>query len=206
MTPSKDIDLFPSKDDIVNFIRQKPRKISQREISRAFSIKGTNRLRLKSELKSLVKQGVIIKVNSKNFIHPKTLPNITADRVTKIFSNGNIECSEDNLSASKSSPKIYVNKIKNKKIISKLNIGDMLHVRLIYIKDNYYEAKIIHFLEQKNNEIYGLTINKNKNLLVRSIIKSKKKYIISESDKINVGPGKLVRAKVLPKRIKGFFM
>ena len=52
MSPKKHIS-FPTKDDILDFLKQSPGKVSKREIAKAFHIRGDDRIRLKKLLKEL---------------------------------------------------------------------------------------------------------------------------------------------------------
>src|SRR5262249_7586639 len=50
---------FPSKDDLLAFIRQAPGKIGTREIARAFGLKNADRAALKRVLRELTDEGAI---------------------------------------------------------------------------------------------------------------------------------------------------
>ena len=50
---------LPDKQQLLDFIRESPGKVGRREIARAFSIKGADRIQLKSLLKELKQEGLI---------------------------------------------------------------------------------------------------------------------------------------------------
>lgn len=50
---------FPSREEVLSFIRENPDKAAKRDIARAFGVKGQDRIALKQLLKSLVDDGLI---------------------------------------------------------------------------------------------------------------------------------------------------
>ncbi|MEK6205487.1 MAG: MarR family transcriptional regulator, partial [Amylibacter sp.] len=52
---------FPSKEEILTWIKENPSKTSKRDIGRAFGIKGAARIELKRILKELTAEGHLAK-------------------------------------------------------------------------------------------------------------------------------------------------
>ena len=50
---------FPSKDEVLRFVRESPGKVSRREIARAFGIRGNDRAALTELLRALEEEGVL---------------------------------------------------------------------------------------------------------------------------------------------------
>ncbi|MBC8049382.1 MAG: ribonuclease R [Chitinophagales bacterium] len=67
---------FPSKSDVVAFIKGSDETIGKREIARAFNIKGADRIELKRLLKELAEDGLISNT-SRRFKEPGRLPAVT---------------------------------------------------------------------------------------------------------------------------------
>ncbi|HXV24842.1 MAG TPA: ribonuclease R, partial [Alphaproteobacteria bacterium] len=65
---------FPTKQQILDFIRNSPTLVGKREIARAFRIGGENRLRLKEILRELKEEGGIEKGERRRLGAPKALP------------------------------------------------------------------------------------------------------------------------------------
>ena len=64
---------FPSKEEILAFIGDKPGKIGTREIARAFNLKNDRRVELKRMLRELADEGRI-EAKRKKLHHPGALP------------------------------------------------------------------------------------------------------------------------------------
>ena len=50
---------FPTKDEVLTYVRESPTPVGKREIARAFAIKGADRQRLKALLKELKAEGAL---------------------------------------------------------------------------------------------------------------------------------------------------
>lgn len=69
----KSRDFLPSRDDILRYIAENPDKSGKRDIAKAFSIKGENRIWLKDTLAELQDEGVLEK-DRKRLVRPGSLP------------------------------------------------------------------------------------------------------------------------------------
>jgi ribonuclease R len=72
----------PSRDDILRFVSENPDRSSKRDIARAFSLKGDDRVWLKDTLRELEDEGLLEK-SRKRLIRPGALPHVV---VLDIFS------------------------------------------------------------------------------------------------------------------------
>ena len=66
---------FPTREEILSFIKDNPDKSSKRDISKAFGIKGQDRIALKKILKDLANDG-LIGGSRKGFNAAGELPNV----------------------------------------------------------------------------------------------------------------------------------
>src|SRR4029078_6735513 len=74
---------FPTKEEILAFIGDKPGEIGTRELARAFHLKNDRRAELKRVLRELADEGRI-ESKRKKLHHPGALPSVTlADIVTR---------------------------------------------------------------------------------------------------------------------------
>jgi len=69
-------DFLPTRDDILRYITENPDKSGKRDLAKAFSIKGENRVWLKDMLAQLQDEGVLEK-DRKRLIRPGALPPVT---------------------------------------------------------------------------------------------------------------------------------
>jgi ribonuclease R len=72
---------FPTKDEIVAFIGQRPGNVGTREIARAFNLKNDRRVELKRMLRELADDGRV-ENKRKRLHHPGALPSVTLADIT----------------------------------------------------------------------------------------------------------------------------
>ena len=78
---------FPSRDEVLRFVRESPGKVSRREIARAFNIRGNDRAALTELLRSLEEEGAIDARRTRR--RPAgTLPSVTVLEVEGLDSDG----------------------------------------------------------------------------------------------------------------------
>ncbi|HEY6705177.1 MAG TPA: ribonuclease R, partial [Xanthobacteraceae bacterium] len=80
---------FPSKDDLLAFIRQAPGKIGTREVARAFGLKNADRATLKRMLRQLADAGLIER-RRKKLHHPGSLPHVVLSDITARDTDGEL--------------------------------------------------------------------------------------------------------------------
>ena len=80
---------FPSKEEILAFIGEKPGQIGTREIARAFNLKNDRRVELKRMLRELADEGRV-EAKRKKLHHPGALPSVTLADITGRDSDGEL--------------------------------------------------------------------------------------------------------------------
>jgi ribonuclease R len=80
---------FPSKEEILAFIGDKPGQIGTREIARAFHLKNDRRVELKRMLRELADEGRV-EGKRKKLHHPGALPSVTLADITGRDSDGEL--------------------------------------------------------------------------------------------------------------------
>jgi len=72
---------IPSKKDIIDFLETSPAKAGKREIARAFGVKGSDRITLKSLLRDMAEEGLIAG-SKRKLTRSGTLPPVTVLEIT----------------------------------------------------------------------------------------------------------------------------
>ncbi|MFN3659092.1 MAG: ribonuclease R [Pseudolabrys sp.] len=85
---------FPSRDELLAFIREQPGKVGTREIARAFGLKNAARAELKRVLRDLAEQGEIEK-RRKKLHHPGVLPTTVLADVAARDAEGDLIATPD---------------------------------------------------------------------------------------------------------------
>lgn len=73
--PPAKADFRPSREDILRYIEENPDRAGKREIAKAFSLRGEDRVWLKDMLRDLQDEGALRK-DSKRFLKPGALPHV----------------------------------------------------------------------------------------------------------------------------------
>ena len=80
---------MPTKDEVLDFLREAPAKTGKREIAKAFGIKGADRVRLKEMLAELADEGLISRGRRRTFTgDPAKLPPVTVVDVVRLSRDG----------------------------------------------------------------------------------------------------------------------
>jgi len=134
---------FPSKKDIIDWIRNNPGKSGKREIGRAFGIKGAARQELKSLLRELQQTGEITR-ERKAFRKSGTLPPVTVMIVIEANPDGDLILGPDKWEEDTPAPKALYMPRKGGPALAK---GDKILAKLAPVKaDPPYEARLIRKL------------------------------------------------------------
>ncbi|HJQ59550.1 MAG TPA: ribonuclease R, partial [Vineibacter sp.] len=72
--PKKQASLLPTKDQVLEFIRDSPIAVGKREIAKAFNVKGTDRIGLKELLRDLRQSGALARGTRRELMRPDALP------------------------------------------------------------------------------------------------------------------------------------
>jgi ribonuclease R len=80
---------FPSREEILAFINERPGKVGTREIARAFNLKNDRRVELKRLLRELADEGRV-EARRKKLHHPGRLPSVTLSDVVGRDADGEL--------------------------------------------------------------------------------------------------------------------
>lgn len=154
---------LPDKADILAFIRERDGKVGKREIARAFSITGSDRIALKRMLAELADEGEITR-RGKRLIRPGTLPPVAVVLITGRDEDGELVASppdwivEDDGPA----PLIQIRPDAKRKRGTPAGVNDRVLARLEPLgrttKEGrpLYDASIIKRLERQGGRALGV--------------------------------------------------
>ena len=147
---------FPTKDEILEFIRESPERVGKREIARAFRLKGDDRIRLKEVLHELQDEGAIDRGRGKRFAEPGTLPEVTVVVVSEIDTDGEVIARPQSWDVEDFGPppKIYMAPQRHGE--QALGLGDRALVRLSHVDAQTYEGKVIRIIAQAPPLVLGV--------------------------------------------------
>jgi ribonuclease R len=80
----------PTRDELLAFIRESATPIGKREIARAFSLKGDQRIELKALLRDLRDTGTIAAERGKTFRDPEALSDVAVLEIVRVDDDGHL--------------------------------------------------------------------------------------------------------------------
>jgi ribonuclease R len=152
---------FPSKEQVLAFIRESPTPVGKREIARAFHLKGSDRIPLKALLKELEREGAVDRGRNRRVGAAGELPEVTVVQIIGPDEDGDLWARPVELRADDAEPKILVLEPKRGEPHADhghkpLGPGDRVLVRLTRIDADEYEARPIRRLESRAARVVGV--------------------------------------------------
>jgi len=193
---------FPSKEQILEFIKDSPGRVGKREIARAFHLDSDQKMELKKVLKQLKDDGLLAS-SRKKLADPGALPPVTILEVTATDIDGELLARPVVWDSNLEPPVIYMAPMRRGQ--GALGIRDRVLARMTRIDDTddgkpAYEARTIRRLEQAPSDILGVyKWDRAGHGRLRSTDKRhKSEFVVLDTAGLEVAEGDLVRAEVLP--------
>ena len=197
MTGAKTPPPFPTREQVLEFIRESTTPVGKREIVRAFQITGEQRPALKKLLAELSQTGEVDKGRGRKVAPPKALAAVAVVEVTKIDEDGDMLCRPIDWQEKTDPPRILVKA--GKRGAGDLGVGDRALVQLTRLSPDFYEARPIRKLESGAARILGLFERSGSNARVRSTDKRNRvELTVLPQNENGAQPGELVVAELLP--------
>lgn len=195
---------FPNAQQIMEFISENPSRSSKREITRAFQIKGEDKIKLKKLLRKMTIDGKLEKSHKSRLNISGDLPPVLVIEVNAIDQHGDLLARPDNWHHKENPPKIII--FAHDKH-NKLGLGEKALVRLSTNKDkgeNGYVAKIIRKLEQQSSQVMGIFKSDDENIAFVNPTdkKDRNNYLIGKNDWNGAKDGSLVLIQIKPGRTR----
>ncbi len=193
---------FPSKPEILDFIKSSPGKVSKREIARAFKIKGADRITLKRVLRELADEGLI----DRGRRDVKKVGGLPAVCVLDIFDqdvDGDLLAKPVQWDEEAPPPKIVLApgggpgpKKRGRQASGPTpGIGNRVLARLTWAEDDALEARVIKVLGQSAHRVLGIYRagpKKGEGRVQPVDRKSRYEMAVAPSDAASAKPGDLV--------------
>jgi ribonuclease R len=154
---------FPSKEEVLDFIRGSETPVGKREIARAFQLKGSDRIPLKALLKELERDGAVDRGHGRRLGAAGELPEVAVVQIIGPDEDGDLWARPVNIRPDDAEPRILVIEEKRQprtapgaREQSALGPGDRVLVRLRRVDAEEYEARPIRKLESRAARVVGL--------------------------------------------------
>ncbi|WP_374372982.1 ribonuclease R [Dongia sp.] len=194
---------FPTKEQVLEFIRTSPVPVGKREIARAFHLRGQDRIPLKALLKELEQQGEVDRGHAKRLAAPGALPEVTVIQVIGPDADGDIWARPIDFPEDDAEPQIIV--IEDKKLDRPLAAGDRILARLERKDADVYEARPIRRLQSRAERVVGVFEKgpHGSGRLIPSSKRVKTEFVVETRDVNGAKQDEIVVAEVEPARRLG---
>ncbi len=183
---------LPSMQDLTDYLRTQDGKVNKREIARAFKIRGDDRIALKSMLRELKEEGVLLNASKNNIeIRPDLKTKISAE-ITGEDSKGNLIARPLNWSRNEPVPQILLAPDDLPEI---LHEGDMVLLKTEKVSPTLYNGFYVRKLSFSPNRMIGLFTARRQGLngIVSSIDKRiRTRFYIDKEDTMGARPNSVV--------------
>lgn len=152
MTSHKPPPSIPSKAELLEYIESQPHPVSRRDLARAFKIKGSQRIPMKSVLKELMTEGKLIRQGG--MLHKTEISPVTMVEITGVNRQGFPLARPVQWTGKGKVPSITLQgflKARSRRLPS-LNKGDRVLARLEKKGRGAYEGRIIHIITHPESQ------------------------------------------------------
>jgi ribonuclease R len=193
---------LPSKEQLLEFIRESPGRVGKREIARAFQVRGDDRTLLNQMLKELAAEGAIERGHRRSIAPAGALPSVTVIEIAEIDVDGELMARPLNWRGEDAPPRIVMGP--ERKGAPALAVGDRVLARLTLIDDGQYEARTIKRIAAAPDQVLGIyTMIAGSARILPTDRRQKRDYVVGPGDDGGAQRGELVLAETLPGRHLG---
>lgn len=202
MASSKKTRPFPTKDEVLAFIRESAAPVDRKEIARAFHIRGGERVALKALLRELQAEGALERGGKRRVAPPGALPEVAVVEVTGTDSDGELLAKPAVWKGDGTPPVIYM--APERRGRPALQSGDRALVRLrrIEAQDSEkagYEGRVIRVLGGAPRRLLGIyELGERGGRLRPTDRRTRSDFVLQKADAAGAEPGELVLAEVKP--------
>jgi ribonuclease R len=205
---------FPTKEEVLRFIRESETPVGKREIARAFQLKGSDRIPLKALLKELEREGAVDRGRNRRMGAAGELPEVTVVQIIGPDEDGDLWARPVNIRPDDAEPRILVIEEKRGPRVpthpgarshTALGPGDRVLVRLTRVDADEYEARPIRKLESRATRVVGLVSRAGDGSLriAPADRRIRTEFLIDGRSIHGVQAGEIVAAEVEPGRPMG---
>lgn len=192
---------FPSREQLVEFIKGSESRVGKREIARAFRLDADQKIELRRVLKDLETAGEIDRRRGRRYQEPGVLPSVAVIEVTGIDTDGETVARPFGWTQGVP-PLIYVSPEKRSR--AAYGPGDRVLARLKPIGPGVYEARAMRRLSADLDRTLGVVAQVGESLRLMPVDKrAKAEFLLPSEATLGAEPGDLVWAEVQPGRPLG---
>lgn len=185
---------FPSREQILTFIRESDKQVGKRELARAFGLDSSQKIQLKAVLKELEAEGILGRSGKRRYGEAEALPAVAVIEITGTDLDGELMARPQTWSKDTPAPAIYV--APERRGPSALGPGERVLARLRRISGGY-EAKVIRRLQAAPQRALGIYREVDGYGRIKPIDKrAREDFIVAAGETLGARSGELVWAEV----------
>ncbi len=194
---------LPSKQDLLDFIRNSPSRVGKRELARAFHMTGPHRAALREMLKQLEAEGAIDRGGRRRFGKPGVLPEVIVVEITGTDTDGELLAKPLVWREAERPPRIYM--APERRGQPALGVGDRVLARMKRLRGDTYEGRTIRRITAAPAKVMGVFQHGRDGggRLVPTDRRIKTEFVIARGEAGGAEPGELVLCEILPGRPMG---
>ena len=199
---------FPTRAQVLDYIRDNPDHLGKRELSRAFQLDAEQRPQLRRMLKEMEADGLLQKGRKRRFSPPGTLPEVTVLTVHSTDAEGDLLARPDSWDADELGPppRVLVLPMTGRHAAA-IGVGDRVLARLSREGEASYTAKPIKRLASAPTRLLGVLAEGPEGWRLRPTNRRERnEYVVRPGDIGGAAAGELVEAEVVPGRHYGLRM
>ena len=189
---------LPTRQQLLDFIRQSGGRVGKREVARAFHLTAESRHVIRDMMKELEKSGEIEGGRGKRFGRPGAMPDTAVVEIVGVDADGELLAKPLGWSASGKPPRIYM--APRRRGEPALGIGDRVLARLRRLGDGSYQARAQRRITEGPARLMGVyhALGVAGGRLRPTDRREKAEYQIAAEDSLEAMSGDLVLAELLP--------
>ncbi|MDG1707798.1 MAG: hypothetical protein P8H03_03510, partial [Emcibacteraceae bacterium] len=189
---------FPDEKQLLEFIRENPGRASKREITRAFKIKGEDKIKLKKLIRKMTVDGKLDKPHKSRLSITGELPPVLVVEIDGPDQHGDLTARPQKWDELGDPPKILMYSHDKR---NKLALGDTALVRLNPNTDkgeSGYVAKVIRKIEKSSSQVMGVFRKDDEHIafVTPTDKKDRNQYLVPKNDWNGAKEGSLVLIQV----------
>ncbi len=193
--------VFPSRDDILEFIGRHPGSVGKREIARAFKLDAGQRVRLKHVLRELKDEGLLGPARGKRLRPAGALPEVTVLDIVGPDADGELMARPAKWNDGEDGPPPPVYVAPDKRRGAAPGPGDRVLARLRPVDHGAYEARIVRRLAGAPDTVLGVFAAAGPQGRVRPVDRrGGKEMIVAAEHRNGAEDGELVVVQPVPGR------
>ena len=194
---------LPTRAQIIDFVENAEGKVGKREIARAFKVSGSDRVALKTLLRELADEGILVRGGRRAVAVPGILPPVVLAEITALDRDGDPLARPTEWHGEGEAPVITVLP-QNRRGGRSPSVGDRALIKVKRLDATRYEGRVIKVLESRPGRLVGVYRRAHDGAEAGRLQVADKRvrseFVVADGDAKDAKPGALVVAEALPSR------